>query len=122
MKLTKKNRKFNNIKKVTKKCNYRKIKKGGLNFFSKAPKIKRDIDSIVGFENNTVSFPFKNMHIDISLQDKNLNQALNEWACDGLLATLTQRRFASRLIAIARCRTRAALRRKVCHARTGQYR
>ena len=82
MKLTKKNRKFNNIKKVTKKCNYRKIKKGGLNFFSKAPKIKRDIDSIVGFENNTVSFPFKNMHIDISLQDKNLNQALNEWASE----------------------------------------
>jgi hypothetical protein len=80
MKQTKKNIKSNK-KRITKKYNYRKNKRGGLNFFSRNPNIKTDIDKIQrGFENIKISFPFKDMHMDLSLPDKNINQSIAEWA------------------------------------------
>jgi hypothetical protein len=80
MKQTKKNIKSNK-KRITKKYNYRKNKKGGLNFFSRNPNIKTDIDKIQrGFENIKISFPFKDMHMDLSLPDKHINQSIDEWA------------------------------------------
>lgn len=80
MKQTKKNIKSNK-KRVTKKYNYRKKHRGGLNFFSRNPNIKTDIDKIHrGFENIKISFPFKDMHMDLSLPDKDINQSIAEWA------------------------------------------
>ena len=82
MKQTKKNIKSNK-KRITKKYNYRKNKRGGLNFLSRNPNIKTDIDKIQrGFENIKISFPFKDMHMDLSLPDKDINQSIAEWATE----------------------------------------
>ena len=91
MKQTKKNIKSNK-KRITKKYNYRKNKRGGLNFFSRNPNIKTDIDKIQrGFENIKMSFPFKDMHMDLSLPDKDINQSIAEWAKESCFDPLKSR-------------------------------
>ena len=69
-----------NIKKRTKKYNYRKNQRGGWGFFSRDPQIITDMMKLPGFENIQISFPFKNIQMDISLPDKPLNRFINEWA------------------------------------------
>lgn len=80
MKQSKKKIRKANIKRRTKKTNYRKTQKGGWGFFSKDPQIITDIMKIEpDYTNINVSFPFKNIQMDISLPDINLNNALDEW-------------------------------------------
>ena len=69
-----------NIRKRTKKTNYRKNQIGGWGFFSRDPQIITDLVMLRNFENIQVSFPFKNIQMDISLPDKPLNQFIDEWA------------------------------------------
>ena len=69
-----------NIRKRTKKTNYRKNQIGGWGFFSRDPQIITDLVMLPNFENIQVSFPFKNIQMDISLPDKPLNQFIDEWA------------------------------------------
>ena len=69
-----------NIRKRTKKTNYRKNQIGGWGFFSRDPQIITDMVMLPNFENIQVSFPFKNIQMDISLPDKPLNQFIDEWA------------------------------------------
>ena len=69
-----------NIRKRTKKTNYRKNQIGGWGFFSRDPQIITDMVMLPNFENIQVSFPFKNIQMDISLPDKPLNQVIAEWA------------------------------------------
>ena len=80
MKQSKKKIRKSNIKKRTKKYNYKKNQKGGWGFFSKDPQIITDIMKIEpDYTNINVSFPFKNIQMDISLPDINLNKALDDW-------------------------------------------
>lgn len=80
MKQSKKKIRKANIKRRTKKTNYRKNLKGGWGFFSKDPQIITDIMKIEpDYTNINVSFPFKNIQMDISLPDINLNKALDDW-------------------------------------------
>jgi len=80
MKQSKKKIRKANIKRRTKKNNYRKNQRGGWGFFSKDPQIITDIVKIQpNYTNINVSFPFNNIHMDISLPDINLNKALDEW-------------------------------------------
>ena len=80
MKQSKKKIRRINIKKRTKKYNYRKNQRGGWGFFSRDPQIITDMMKLPGFENIQVSFPFNNIQMDISLPDKPLNQFIDEWA------------------------------------------
>ena len=80
MKQSKRKIKKANIKKRTKKYNYRKNQRGGWGFFSRDPQIITDMMKLPGFENIQVSFPFNNIQMDISLPDKPLNQFIDEWA------------------------------------------
>ena len=80
MKQSKKKIRRINIKKRTKKYNYRKNQRGGWGFFSRDPQIITNMMKLPGFENIQISFPFKNIQMDISLPDKPLNQFINEWA------------------------------------------
>ena len=79
-----------NIRKRTKKTNYRKTQKGGWGFFSKDPQIITDIMKMEGFEDINVSFPFNNIQMDISLPDINLNKALDEWGKGTCYNTIIQ--------------------------------
>ena len=79
MKQSKRKIRKTNIKKRTKKYNYRKNQRGGWGFFSSDPQIITAMMKFPGFENIQISFPFKNIQMDISLPDKLLNKALDEW-------------------------------------------
>lgn len=90
MKQSKKKIRKANIRRRTKKSNYRKNQKGGWGFFSRDPQIITDIMKMPGFENINVSFPFKNIQMDISLPDINLNKALDEWGTVTCFNTIKQ--------------------------------
>jgi hypothetical protein len=80
MKQSKRKIKKANIRKRTKKYNYRKNQRGGWGFFSRDPQIITDMMKLPGFENIQIRFPFNNIQMDISLPDKPLNQFIDEWA------------------------------------------
>ena len=69
-----------NIKRRTKKTNYRKNQRGGWGFFSKDPQIITDMVKLPGFKDIEVSFPFKNIQMDISLPFKALKNVIEKWA------------------------------------------
>lgn len=91
MKQSKKKIRKANIRRRTKKSNYRKNQKGGWGFFSRDPQIITDIMKIEpDYTNINVSFPFKNIQMDISLPDINLNKALDEWGTVTCFNTIKQ--------------------------------
>jgi hypothetical protein len=91
MKQSKKKIRKANIRRRTKKSNYRKNQKGGWGFFSRDPQIITDIMKIEpNYTNINVSFPFKNIQMDISLPDINLNKALDEWGTVTCFNTIKQ--------------------------------
>lgn len=90
MKQSKKKNRKANIRRRTKKTNYRKTQRGGWGFFSRDPQIITDIMKMPGFENIDVRFPFKNIQMDISLPDINLNKALDEWGTVSCFNTIKQ--------------------------------
>ena len=69
-----------NIKRRTKKSNNRKNQRGGWGFFSKDPQIITDMVKLPGFKDIEVSFPFKNIQMDISLPFKALKNVIEKWA------------------------------------------
>jgi uncharacterized protein YihD (DUF1040 family) len=80
MKHSKKKIRKNNIRRRTKKTNYRKIQRGGMLTPGDKSTISDFMQSLSPDENIQIRFPFNNIQMDISLPDKPLNQFIDEWA------------------------------------------
>ena len=78
MKQSKKKIRKTNIKRRTKKTNYRKIQRGGMLSPGDKSAISDFMQSLSRDETVSIMFPYDNIHMDIAFPIKNLDQYINK--------------------------------------------
>jgi hypothetical protein len=78
MKQSKKKIRKTNIRKRTKKYNYRKIQRGGMLSLGDKSQISDFMQSLSPDETVSIMFPYDNIHMDIAFPVKNLDQYINK--------------------------------------------